>query len=177
MSKGRLSRLNLCFSLMRAEAHRLKAEIAELKEKLGQNSRNSSRPLSSGSPFRKRKQVAEKPGCKRGAQPEHNGAGRHLRPFSEFNVVIEPRPDACSRCGCLLLGEDADAARRQTVEITASGTLLTEYCRHALRCVACGKPNRAAWSPEAESGAFGARVKAVIGYLTGRLNVRAPRRG
>lgn len=57
------------------------------------------------------------------------------------------------------------------VEITAAGTLLTEYRRHALRCLSCRKITRADWTEQARGGAFGAKVIAVIGYLTGRLGI------
>jgi transposase len=69
------------------------------------------------------------------------------------------------------LGADESPARRQLVEITAAGTLLTEYRRHVLRCLYCRKINRAEWSEKAKRGAFGAKVVAVIGYLTGRLGI------
>ena len=81
------------------------------------------------------------------------------------------RPAVCSSCGSLLPGADDSPARRQVVEITAAGTLLTEYRRHALRRLACRKLNRGEWSEKAENGAFGGRVIAFIGYLTGRLGI------
>lgn len=70
----------------------------------------------------------------------------------------------------MLLGTDESPARRQVIEITA-GTLLIEYRRQALRCLSCRKINRADWPEEAWGGVFGAKVVAVIGYLTGRLGI------
>ena len=154
-----------------AEIVQLKAEISDLKERLGQNSQNSSLPPSSDSPFGKPAVRREPSGCKPGAQAGHIGVGRSLRPIAEVNRVVELRPFACSSCGSLLLGVDESPARRQIVEITEAGTLLTEYRRHALRCLFCRKINRAAWSEQAQNGAFGGRVIAVIGYLTGRLGI------
>ena len=154
-----------------AEIKRLNAEIAELKEKLGQNSRNSSLPPSSDSPFGKPAPKREPSGCKQGARAGHSGAGRKLKPVDQVNAIVDLRPDACSFCGTLLLGEDFFPARRQIVEITAAGTLLTEYRRHALRCLCCRKLNRGEWSETAKNGVFGAKVISVIGYLTGRLGI------
>lgn len=94
-----------------------------------------------------------------------------MRPADEVTKIIELRPDICAFCGSLLLGADSSPARRQIVEITEQGTKLIEYRRHALRCQVCCKINRADWSDEATSGAFGAKVVAIIGYLTGRLNI------
>lgn len=154
-----------------AEIARLNGEIAALKEKLGQNSRNSSLPPSADSPFGKPAAKREPSGCKQGAQTGHTGAGRSLKPIDQVDRVVELRPSACTSCGSLLLGDDESPARRQIVEITAAGTLLTEYRRHCLHCLACRKITRAEWSEPAQSGPFGAKVIAVIGYLTGRLGI------
>ena len=153
-----------------AEIGGLKAEITALKEKLGQNSRNSSLPPSTDSPFKPALR-REPSGCKKGAQSGHPGVGRKLKPMVEVDRVVDLRPAACSFCGSLLLGADNFPARRQVIEITAAGTFLTEYRRHTLRCLACRKVNRAEWTQAAENGTFGAKVVAVIGYLTGRLGI------
>jgi len=154
-----------------ADIAQLKAEIAALKEKFGQNSRNSSLPPSSDSPFGKPAANREPSDCKPGAQTGHNGAGRNLKPISEVDRVVDLRPFVCTFCGSLLLGADESPARRQIVEITSAGTLLTEYRRHCLRCLSCKKLNRGEWTETASGGAFGAKVIAVIGYLTGRLGI------
>jgi transposase len=154
-----------------AQVARLTAEVAHLKEKLGQNSSNSSLPPSTDSPFKKKFPMREPSRLKQGAQKGHQGCGRNLRPVSEVDRVIELRPDACSLCGSLLLGDDHNPARRQVTEITAHGTKLIEYRRHALHCLSCRQINRADWSEETKGGAFGARVVAIVGYLTGRLNI------
>jgi uncharacterized coiled-coil protein SlyX len=153
------------------EIARLNTEIAVLKEKLGQNSRNSNLPPSADSPFGKAVAKREPSGSRQGAQVGHTGVGRNLKPTTEVDRVVELRPSACSNCGSLLLGADKSPARRQMVEITAAGTLLTEYRRHALRCLSCRKITRADWTEQAQGGAFGAKVIAVIGYLTGRLGI------
>ena len=154
-----------------AEVAKLSAEVAELKEKLGQNSRNSSHPPSSDSPFRKLVNRREPSGLKAGAQTGHKGVGCALKPIEEVDCLIELRSDTCSACGSLLLGDDLNPARRQVVEITAAGVSLIEYRRHSLCCLSCKKLNRAAWSETAKRGAFGEKVVAVIGYLTGRLGI------
>ena len=154
-----------------AEIAQLKAEIAGLKERLGQNSRNSSLPPSSDSPFGKPAAKRDPSGGRQGAQTGHIGVGRNLKPISEVDRVIELRPFVCTFCGSLLLGADESPARRQIVEITKAGTMLTEYRRHCLRCLCCKKLNRAEWSEQKQGGAFGAKVVGVIGYLTGRLGV------
>src|SRR5215207_2314386 len=59
-----------------AQADDLKAEIAELRERLGQNSSNSSRPPSTAPPSYKSKPPREPKGRKRGGQPGHQGSTR-----------------------------------------------------------------------------------------------------
>jgi transposase len=154
-----------------ADIARLNAEIADLKEKLGRNSHNSSLPPSSDSPFGKPAVRREPSGCKAGAQRGHAGFGRKLKSISEVDRVVDLRPFACLSCGSLLLGADESPARRQVVEITDAGTVLTEYRRHAMRCLCCRKLNRAEWSEQTRGGAFGGRVVGVVGYLTGRLGI------
>ena len=58
----------------------LKAEVAELRERLGQNSSNSSKPPSSDSPSYKPAPKREPKGRKRGGQPSHQGSARRRKP-------------------------------------------------------------------------------------------------
>ena len=59
-----------------AKVDDLKAEIAELRERLGQNSSNSSKPPSSDPPSYKPQPRREPKGRKRGGQPGHQGRVR-----------------------------------------------------------------------------------------------------
>ena len=84
----------------------LKAEIAELRERLGQNSRNSSKPPSSDPPSFERKAPRQPKRRKRGGQPGHQGSARKLRPLEEVDHLVELRPAACAGCGRKLRGSD-----------------------------------------------------------------------
>ena len=61
---------------LRAVVGGLQAEVAELRRQLGQNSRNSSKPPSSDSPFGKPalRSLRRKSGRKPGGQPGHPGS-------------------------------------------------------------------------------------------------------
>jgi transposase len=149
----------------------LKLKVFELKERLRQNSANSSLPPSSDSPFQpphRRRSPSER---KRGAQTGHQGVGRQLLPIAEVDQVIDLRPDRCSACGSLLLGEDFRPARRQTIELVDGQAFVTEYRNHCLRCLACQKLTRGKWSEDTAAGTFGASISAMVVYLTGRLNL------
>src|SRR5829696_6919610 len=65
----------------------LKAEITELRERLGQNSSNSSKPPSSDPPSYKPKPPREPKGRKRGGQPGHQGSTRKMLPAEELDHI------------------------------------------------------------------------------------------
>ena len=153
-----------------AQVCTLEAEIAELKERLGQDSHNSSLPPSSDSPFRKWRNIHAPSGRKQGAQPGHPGAGRKLLPIEIVDQIIELRPASCKSCDALLLGFDSSPARRQVAEIIDGQAFVKEYRQHRIQCLSCGAVNRENWSAEASAGTFGANVKAITVYLTGRLH-------
>jgi transposase len=77
----------------------LKAEIEELRERLGKNSSNSSKPPSSDPPSYKPKPRREPQGRKRGGQPGHQGSTRKLLPAAEVDHLVELKPASCAGCG------------------------------------------------------------------------------
>jgi transposase len=147
----------------------LKAEIAELKECLGQNSSNSSKPPSSDPPSYKPKPPREPKGRGRGGQPGHQGSTRQMLRAEEVDTAVELRPTRCRRCGRRLHGDDPQPERHQVSEVPPVKVEVTEYRRHALGCVACGVVTRADWPTEMPRTAVGPRAQAIVGYLTGRL--------
>lgn len=148
----------------------LKAEIAELKERLGRNSNNSSQPPSTDAPTQQRKYPRrESSGRKRGAQRGHLGAGRQLRPLAEVDHIVTLRPAICGDCGSLLRGDDPQPARHQVSEIPPIKAVITEYQRHTLSCTACGAHTTAEWPADLPTTCFGPRAQAIVGYLSGRL--------
>jgi transposase len=147
----------------------LKAEVAELRERLSQNSRNSSLPPSSDQLSHQPKIEQRSTGRLRGAQPGHPGHGRRLKPRAEIDHVVELRPVSCAQCGQLLLGHDPHPERHQVSEVPPAKVEVTEYRRHTLCCLACGTKNQAQWPAEMPRGNFGPHAQAIISYLTGRL--------
>jgi len=148
----------------------LQAELIELRERVNQNSRNSSKPPSSDPPHQKPSPPNAPSGRKQGAQPGHHGAGRKFKPAEEVDTVIELRPTSCRACGQTLEGDDAHPGRHQVAEVPCARAEVTEYRQHTLRCGACGAANRAELPASLPRGSFGARAQAIIGYLTGRLH-------
>ena len=161
-------------SAMREQLSRLDdlaAEVAELRERLGQNSTNSSRPPSSDPPSAKPKPPAAPSGRRRGGQPGHRGSSRRLVASEDVDHVVDLTPSECRRCRGRLCGHDPDPQRHQVTELPRVRAEVTEYRRHRLRCQACGIVTSAAWPQGVRTSRFGPRVRAVTAYVTGRLGL------
>jgi len=104
------------------------ATIAELRARLGQNSRNSNKPPSSDRPGVKRERK-EPTGRKPGGQPGHKGHRREVLPPQKVDEVVAVQPKGCSRCGGELehRGEGPAAWRHQVVELPEVKPRVTEY--------------------------------------------------
>jgi transposase len=154
-----------------AELESLKIENAALRERLGQNSQNSSKPSSSDAPQHRRTYHRESSGKKQGAQTGHVGHGRKLKPVEEVDHVVDLRPISCEQCGRSLRGNDSQPYRHQVTEIPQAQAEVTEYRRHTLSCQRCGTLTEIEWSAEMPRGSFGPHLQATVAYLTGRLGL------
>lgn len=155
---------------LRAQVAALQAEVSKLREQLGKNSHNSSKPPSSDPPSVAPKQKTPT-GRKPGGQPGHQGHGRALKPASQVHRFVDAKPEACAHCGALLLGDDPQPERHQVTELPRIEAVVTEYRKHTLKCLACGELTEAQWPQDMPSGSFGPRLTATVGYLTGRMGI------
>src|SRR5919107_5729537 len=135
----------------------LEGRIAELEQRLNQNSTNSSKPPSSDPPSVKRRPPASPSGKKRGGQPGHRRHTRALVPPEQVHEVLDCRPPHCRRCGHDLAGEDPQPLRHQVAEIPPVQPVVTEYRLHRLGCPRCGTSTCGALPPGVPNGAFGPR--------------------
>jgi transposase len=117
----------------------LEAENAELTRRLGQNSRNSSKPPSSDDPEQEppprslRRRTGRRPGKQPGAQ------GFSLQLIDDPNEVFDYVPDRCRGCAADLQGAAAvGVVRRQVTDIAPAQATVTEHRLHRRRC-RCGK--------------------------------------
>jgi transposase len=92
-------------TVLGAEIKQFKDTVEKLQEIVQRNSQNSSQPPSQDRPDQK--PVKEKPSQprKRGGQPRRRGHHRML--VEQPDEIIQHKPVSCTRCGALLLGEDA----------------------------------------------------------------------
>ena len=149
----------------------LQQRVAELEERVNQNSHNSSKPPSSDPPNAPPR--PSRPGCGRkvGGQPGHAGHTRPLKPLRQVQRVIDLRPTTCAECGALLRGDDPEPHRHPVTELPRIEPQVTEYRCHRLTCLACGAATPAACPPEMPTGDFGPRLQATTGYLSGRMGM------
>lgn len=159
---------------MRRRADALEARVRELEARLGQDSSNSSKPPSSDPIHVKRRPPRSPSGKRRGGQPGHERHAREMVPQERLNAAVECIPGACRRCGHQLQGTDPEPLRHQVAELPEARPDVTEYRRHRLGCPRCGRTTRAPLPPGVPRGAFGPRLLATVGLLSGgyRLSKR-----
>ena len=156
----------------------LTKQVAELTEKLRQNSRNSHLPPSSDPPGSAGKTGTEgggkpKSGRKRGGQRGHRGAHRELVPEAQVNEFIDLYPAECENCWeALAEVPDPHAKQYQTTEVPPMQPYTTEVRRHAVTCACCGYKTRAAYDENViPSSPFGPRLMSIVVLLTGVYHV------
>ncbi|MGH7057564.1 MAG: DUF6444 domain-containing protein [Acetobacteraceae bacterium] len=160
-----------------AQVAELTRKVAELTEKLGQNSRNSHLPPSSDPPGSAGTTGTGRPrsksGRKRGGQRGHRGTRRDLVPEDQVNELVDLYPAECENCW-QALPEIADehAKRYQVTEVPPIQPHTKEVRRHAVTCLCCGHKTRAAYDEEViPASPFGPRLMSIVALLTGVYHV------
>jgi len=148
----------------------LEIEVADLREQLNRNSRNSSQPPSNNGPDVPQLLQGVKSERKCGGQPGHKGTSRKLVPLEQVKASHDLKPEICRGCGQTLTGEDPRPYRHQVTEIPPAIAEVTEYRFHTLTCP-CGIETRAELLPGVPRGAFGPRLQAMISLLSGRYHL------
>jgi transposase len=152
--------------LLREQVQALAAQVAELRARLGQNSRNSSKPpsaegLAKSAPKSLRKKTGRKPGRPKG-QP-----GATLEMTDRPDEVVWHEPGRCRGCGGGLSGAPvARTERRQVTDLPEDiRARVTEHRVVSRRC-AC-ETVTAGTAPAGVSAPvqYGPRVTAVAAYL------------
>jgi len=101
-----VARLRWDNAQLREENIRLKARVAELGERWGQNSQNSSKPPSTDPPLTPDRPPRSGSGKNPGGQPGHPGHKRELAPPERVKETIPLKPVQCRGCGAALSDED-----------------------------------------------------------------------
>src|SRR4051794_8879246 len=145
----------------------LQQQVEDLRQRLNQNSTNSSRPPSSDPPHVKRRPPKPPSGRKKGGQPGHARQQRPLVPPEQVKQTIPLMPSACRKCGQALHGIDPHPRRHQVAEIPPVEAEVTEYRLHRLTCPDCGTRTCASLPSGVPAGAFGPRLQALLAVLAG----------
>jgi len=148
---------------LRVRVEELAAAVAELKQRLGQDSGNSSRPPSSEGLGKKPAQPRTR-GGRRGKQPGTPGA--HLAQVADPDVVVDHVAAACGGCGDGLDGAAVvGVARRQVFDLPQVSAHVVEHRVQRRRC-GCGYVTAGEFPPEATAPAcYGPGVRAAMAYL------------
>jgi transposase len=157
---------------LREENAMLSARIAELEARLNQNSRNSSRPSGSDSPFVKPVSLRKK-GQRRPGRPDGQD-GVTLSQVADPGYTLEYEPEVCHSCGSGLVGApEVGRERRQVFDLPEFAMEVTEHQLVSRRC-GCGQVCRAV--PPAGVAApvqYGPRVAGlVVGLWHGQFLAR-----
>jgi len=143
----------------------LRAEVSELKRRLAQNSRNSSRPPSSDGFSKPAPKSLRRPsGRKPGGQDGHRGG--HLEQVAVADEIVDHVPRVCSGCQADLSdGHAVGHLARQVFDLPEIRLRSSEHRAHTRRC-ACGHETTAGF-PDAVSAPtqYGPRVRALGLYL------------
>jgi transposase len=149
---------------LRVEVVELGAEVADLKRRLAQNSRNSSRPPSSDGLAKPAPKSLRRPsGRKPGGQQGHQGG--HLAKVAVPDAIVDHVPSVCAGCHEDLSGEPDGHLARQVFDLPEIRLRVCEHRVQRRRC-ACGHETTAAFPAAITAPAqYGPRVRALGLYL------------
>lgn len=152
---------------LRAENAVLKKRVAELEERLGLTSKNSSKPPSTD--VSKKGSIVQpaQPTAPKGAQKGHPGSRRRWFPPEEVTQTHAVHPTACLHCAGSLAGQPSlgISEKRQVVDLPEIRPAVTEYHLHRMACPSCAKLTQAEPPPEALTDT-GPRITAWMAVLS-----------
>lgn len=155
-----------------ARVAELEALVAELRAKLGKNSRNSSKPPSSDGlskpPVNKDRSLRRRSGRRPGGQEGHEGA--HLERVEVPDKEIGHDPEgSCEECGRDLADAELleGGERRQVFDLPERIVMrVVEHVARVRRCVGCGRVHVGRFPESVKAPAqYGERIKALGVYL------------
>jgi transposase len=150
----------------------LEAEVADLKRRLAQNSRNSSRPPSSDGLSKPpvKKSLRRPSGRGPGGQPGHGGA--NLAAVADPGEVVTHAPAGCAGCGANLDGAPVEGReRRQVFDLPEVRLCVVEHVAERRRC-GCGHVTAGSFPAGVSAPTqYGPRVRALAMYLIARQHL------
>ena len=186
-SADRVEQLEAENERLRILVGELQAKIADLEGRLGQTSKNSSKPPSSDpnsvraekklTRAERRVKAREQLKAKTKANPAKPGKqpgaeGHNLDRVADPDLKVTHRPECCAGCGGGLGdAEVVSSERRQVFDLPPIVVKVTEHEAVRVRC-GCGTVNQADFPPEATAPAcWGPGVRALAVYLMHRQHI------
>ena len=127
------------------EIERLRAEVAELRRRLGLDSSNSSKPPSSDGLKKKPrvlKSLRTRTGKPSGGQKGHDGDT--LRQVAEPDAIVEHAAEMCAHCRAALPADSkVGEEKRQVIDVPERPLIVTERLAAIHDCHASGRRTRA----------------------------------
>jgi transposase len=151
--------INMLIDRVEAQDQRIK----KLEEQVSKNSRNSSKPPSTDSPFKNKDN--SKKSTKIDAKKKR--PGRTLSQVSEPDEIMQCKVDCCEHCHRNLSDIDSkEIDKRQVTDLPQIKAITTEYQGEVKECPYCHKITRATFPDGVTHKAqYGSGVQAVAVYL------------
>ena len=150
----------------------LKAQVESLSDRLGKNSRNSSRPPSSDSESQRQKRRRKRPtGRSKGAQPGHDKHSRELLPHSEVNETYHYFPNTRCDCGGSIIVDSDPIYRHQVFDLPEVCCHVTEHQIFSGRCDCCHRYREGRWPDWVPSGQMGPGLISWIAMMNGQFHL------
>ena len=146
----------------RVESHEQRIEKLEVQTR--KNSKNSSKPPSSDSPYNRTGAKMKKGKRSKGGQKGHKA---HQQQVLDPTRVVPLRPERCT-CGCTDLSRQPQKRFHtfQHIELPPIELEITHFERYRCRCPRCGKTVEAELPDDAKTG-YGPRLSALVVELSG----------
>ena len=142
--------------------------IKQLRQQLGQNSRNSNWPSSRDKSRQKPKPKSLRPKTERKAGGQEGHEGHTLKFNPEPDVIEKHRPKQCAHCQAALAEElvASDIAKRQVLDLPPLGYITIEHQAETIVCPGCGEATVGEFPSDVTNPVqYGSQVKRLAVYL------------
>ena len=172
--RAEITGLREMLEAVKGSAERTEKLLVTLQERLGKDSRNSSKPPSSDGPSAPPRPPSVPTGRKRGGQPGRKGSAR-VMPAEGSEDRVVPVPLACCPHCCAAIPSDriTGSTMHWVVDLAQKLTEVIGYALEEGVCPHCQRKVRAELPPEAAPGGIGPRLQAAAAYLRteGRMSL------
>ena len=159
---------------LRGTMERLEKLLESLQERLGKDSRTSSKPPSSDGPSAPPRPPSAPTGRKRGGQPGRKGSARMMLPEGSEDRVVPVPLACCPHCSTAIPPDRiTGSTMHRVVDLAQKLTEVIGYALEQGTCPHCRKQVQAPLPPEAAPGGIGPRLQAAAAYLRteGRMSL------